>query len=114
MKMDKNTFGDSQAAINLVAMIREHPDSFKLSRKIGRMFANINHQMQEIQKLEDAGLVDKLLTLVIEDLNRNGLPYLWHQDNMKWDSQWGLEYRIRTHIINVLCGRYKVWHRERK
>lgn len=117
--MDKNVYGNSLAAIRLSEMVGEHPNSKAITRKVGRLLESFNRRINAIELIQDRGDIEHLYILLIEDVEKNGLNFLGfdpknYVENESSRKITKLECNIRTHLLNVIKGRYKAWkHGER-
>lgn len=107
--MNKNTYGRNKAAMNLVDLIAQHPNAKIIARKVGRILEHTNYAMNKLELLGDKSLTESLFNLVLKDVEENHLKFVTHQ-YLKTDHD-ELDLKIRSHIINILKGRYKAWKR---
>lgn len=107
--MDKNTYGKSQAAINLVTLIEEHPNAKVIARKVGRVFQHVNYIMNQLEMISDKHVIERVTTLVLDDIADNKLEFLCNNPGIQ--NVYILETKIASHTLNVLRGRYRAWKR---
>jgi len=86
--MNVNTYGNSQAATNLVHMLEDGQVEHKVTRLIGRILSRYNRGLDFILKVEDAKVKAQLLAL-------------WRQEFSEEFATIPASVTIITHIKNV-------------
>ncbi len=95
--IDKHTYGDSPAAIDLVRIIQENDLHYFVTRKITRILNGFNNVLVATNHVEKKYLI-QLIALVYEDFEK------------KCDS---LDERVISHTKTVLRTTYKNWQRRK-
>jgi len=93
--LDVNTFGKSQAAINLAKILIEL-QSEKVTGKVERYFSYHNQTIKTICDIKDRFQRNKLLKI-----------YREHATTATTGAQLEIPPNVRTHMYNVLVGKIK-------
>ena len=89
--MDKHTFGDSQAAVNLMVDILEKPEYKQYSPRVARLLAKQFKALKAVAEISDKSV-------------REATLQMWHRRFIGLAS--GLPELVKTHTLCVAAGKY--------